>query len=69
MYKLKDASPESRNAATQQLRALSGGMPSLLTLDVGANVASSAHNYDVGLIATLQTALACSHIAAIDSEQ
>lgn len=52
MYKLKDASTESRNAAVQKLRALSGMIPSLLTLHVGADVASSDQNYDVGLIAT-----------------
>lgn len=50
LFKLKDNSAESVQATIDQLRSLDGQVPTLRSIEVGANVVASSRAYDIGLI-------------------
>lgn len=52
LYKLKQPSAENRLAALEQLRGLSGKIPSLLKLTAGTQIAGARQDFDIGLVAT-----------------
>lgn len=51
LFKLKDRSAANVAAAVERIRALEGQIPTLRSLEVGADVVRAARSYDVGLIA------------------
>lgn len=51
MFKLKDRSPESVNAAIEKIRALNGQIDVLRSLEVGADFMRSERSFDLALIA------------------